>query len=141
VVRETLYGLASELVVANATEDDLGRLRALQGGLEEAAESDDLESYFWLNVDFRRAEAEIGGNEALARILDRLGLRTLQLRHLSLSPAGRLKVSVRDHAELLRAYEERDAALAAAITRSIVGRGLKAIERMGWPSASPPPSA
>jgi DNA-binding GntR family transcriptional regulator len=141
VVRETLYGLASELVVANATEDDLGRLRALQDGLEEAAESDDLESYFWLNVDFRRAEAEIGGNEALARILDRLGLRTLQLRHLSLSPAGRLKVSVRDHAELLRAYEERDAALAAAITRSIVGRGLKAIERMGWPSASPPPSA
>jgi DNA-binding GntR family transcriptional regulator len=139
VVRQTLYGLVSELVVVHATDEDLTRLRALQDALEAAAEGDDLEAYFWLNVDFRRAEAEFARNTALAGIVDRLGLRTLQLRHLSLSPAGRLRISARDHAQLLRAYEDRDATLAAAVTQSIVGRGLKAIERMGWPSAEPPP--
>jgi DNA-binding GntR family transcriptional regulator len=66
------------------------------------------------------------------RILDSLGLRTLQLRHLSLSLPGRLRVAGADHERLLQAYEERDATLASAITSSILRRGLQAVEASGW---------
>jgi DNA-binding GntR family transcriptional regulator len=59
-------------------------------------------------------------------------VRTLQLRHLSLSLPGRLRTSVADHERLIRAYEERESDLAAALTQSIVRRGLKAIEGSGW---------
>ncbi|MQA04991.1 MAG: FCD domain-containing protein [Streptosporangiales bacterium] len=131
-VRDNLYGLVSELVVERATDDDLADLRALQDRLEAAVDSDDVDDYLWTNVEFRNAEAQIAANRQLTRILDSLGVRTLQLRHLSLSLPKRLDSSVHDHAQLLRAYEERNAELAVAVTRALVRRGLAAIEAHGW---------
>jgi len=140
-VRAHLYGLVSRLVVARADEDDLAGLRALQARLQRATAAQDVDDYFWVNVEFRRTEAQIADNATLSRILDRLGLRTLQLRHLSLAQPGRLDVSLADHERLLDAYDDRNAELAAAITASIVGRGLSAIERSGWSSEPARPSA
>ena len=66
-------------------------------------------------------------------MLSSLGLRTLQLRHLSLSFPGRLDRSLDDHDRLMMAYADRDAPLAVAITRSIINAGFRAIEESGWP--------
>lgn len=131
-LRATLYALVSRRIVENATESDIGILRDNQRRLERAATAGDVDSYFWLNVGFRNNEATIAGNSAVRRVLDSVGVRTLQLRHLSLSLPGRLHRSAADHQRLLRAYEERDAELAAALTQSILRRSLKAIESSGW---------
>lgn len=131
-LRATLYALVSRRIVENASESDIARLRDNQRQLEEAAADGDVDRYFWLNVGFRNNEAEIAGNKTVRRVLDSVGVRTLQLRRLSLSLPGRLDASVSDHQRLMRAYEERDADLAAALTQSIVHRGLKAIEGSGW---------
>lgn len=48
----------------------------------------------------------------MKRILDSLGLRTLQLRHVSLSQPERLGQSLLDRKRQVRAYEERDTTLA-----------------------------
>lgn len=131
-LRATLYGLVSRRIVEIATESDLALLWENQRKLEEAAEQGDVDSYFWQNVAFRNNEAAVARNQTVRRVLDSVGVRTLQLRHLSLSLPGRLGTSVADHERLMRAYEERDANLAASLTQSIVMRGLKAIERSGW---------
>jgi DNA-binding GntR family transcriptional regulator len=131
-LRATLYGVVSRAVVRVAGEADLRRLRDLQTGLEQAVAGGDVNAYFWLNVEFRNTEVDITGHETLRRVLDGLGLRTLQLRHLSLSLPGRIGESLADHERLLRAYEDQDADLAAALTMSLVRRGLAAIERSGW---------
>ncbi|MPZ84630.1 MAG: FCD domain-containing protein [Actinophytocola sp.] len=131
-LRATLYALVSRRIVENATESDIAILRESQRQLEDAAEVGDVDRYFWLNVGFRNNEAVIAGNTTVRRVLDSVGVRTLQLRHLSLSLPGRLRTSVSDHERLLRAYEEREPDLAAALTQSIVRRGLKAIESSGW---------
>jgi DNA-binding GntR family transcriptional regulator len=131
-LRAELYAMVSRAVVAVADDEVLARLRALQDELEGAAEDEDVDRYFWVNVQFRNTEAAIAGNTTLRRVLDSLGLRMLQLRHLSLSLPGRLQGSADDHGRLLRAYEDRDAVLAAAVTQSLVLRGLAAIERSGW---------
>jgi DNA-binding GntR family transcriptional regulator len=131
-LRATLYALVSRRIVENATESDIAILRDIQGQQEAAADAGDLDRYFWLNVGFRNNEASIAGNSTVRRVLDSVGVRTLQLRHLSLSLPGRLRASVRDHARLLRAYEERDAGLAAALAQAIVRGGLRAIEGSGW---------
>jgi DNA-binding GntR family transcriptional regulator len=135
-LRALLYGAVSEGVVARATEDDLDGLRDLLASLKEASDNQDVDSYFWVNVQFRNHEASITGNRTLQRTLDSLGLRTLQLRHLSLSRPGRLSLSFADHERLVRAYEDRDARLAVALTRSLVERGLATIERSGWTGSS-----
>ena len=131
-LRAELYAVVSRDVVRLATDDDLERLREHQRGLDKAAEEGDVDRYFWVNVQFRNTEVEIACGETLRRVLDTLGLRALQLRHLSLAQPGRLARSAADHARLLEAYEDRDPILAAALTRSLVLRGFAAIEASGW---------
>jgi DNA-binding GntR family transcriptional regulator len=131
-VRAHLYEMVSHEVVAQASEEDLDRLEAVQDRLQVAADADNVDSYFWINVEFRNTEASLTRNQTLCRLLDSLGLRMLRLRHLSLSSPGRLQVSVEDHQRMLRAYRDRDAKLAAALTASLVVRGLRTIESSGW---------
>jgi DNA-binding GntR family transcriptional regulator len=132
-VRACLHGMVSELIVRDTDADGLAVLRRLQDQLRADAERGDLDAYFWHNVEFRQAEAEVSGNRQLARMLGTLGLRTLQLRRLSLSFPGRLPRSVDDHERLLTAYTDRDAGLAVAITKSIIMVGYRRIEASGWP--------
>ncbi|HEY1570589.1 MAG TPA: GntR family transcriptional regulator [Pseudonocardiaceae bacterium] len=136
-VRASLHALVSELIVQSADESGLDVLRARHDQLRVDAERGDVEAYFWHNVAFRQSEAEIAGNRQLTRLLSTLGLRTLQLRHLSLSFPGRLDRSVEDHERLLAAYTDRDAPLAAALTRSIIMAGYRAIEASGWSGLEP----
>ena len=70
-------------------------------------------------------------HDDLERVIKALGLRTLQLRHLSLSQPGQIERSVADHRRLLRAYAERDKVAAVAMTRALIMGGYRAIERSG----------
>ena len=70
-------------------------------------------------------------NGELQRRLSSLGLQMHRFRHLSLSLPGRLLHSVADHERLVNAYADRDVGLAAAVSRSLVMRGYRAIERSG----------
>ena len=72
---------------------------------------------------------QVAGNSILKQILDSLALRTLVLRHRSLSQPGRLKESVEDQERLYRAYVDRDADLAAALMAGSTLSALRAIER------------
>jgi DNA-binding GntR family transcriptional regulator len=131
-LRAELYAIVSRTVVRQASGVDLDRIRLQQARLERAAAVGDVDGYFWVNVEFRNIEAEITRDGTLQRVLNGLGLRSLQLRHLSLSQPGRLQPSVEDHRRLLGAYESRDGNLAAALTHSLVRGGLAAIEKSGW---------
>lgn len=135
-LRGELYGLVSRRIVAHCSKEEIAELAEVQGRLEECAAAADLDRYFWSNVAFRNTEARIAANGTVRDVLDSVGIRTLQLRHLSLSLPGRLATSVDDHRRLMRAYTDRDAELAAALTRSIVRRGLAAVEQSGWPGFS-----
>ncbi len=131
-LRAELCAMVSHAVVRVRDDDDLARLGQLQDELVRAEHENDLDRYFWINVQFRNTEAAISGNKTLRRVLDSLGLRMLLLRHVSLSMPGRLKRSVADHDLLMRAYEDRDGELAAALTKSLVAGALAALERSGW---------
>lgn len=140
-LRIHLLELVSRLVVANASDDDLRRLEEHQKVLEIDAAAGDIDSYFWHNVAFRQVEAEISGNTELAHVLKSLGLRTLQLRHVSLFVPGRMATSVLRHRELLRAYCDRDLGLATRINRAIIERGLDAMSKSNWPGLTHGPEA
>jgi DNA-binding GntR family transcriptional regulator len=131
-VRANLLMLAAELICQNASDESIALLRGLIPRLQETAAAHDVDAYFWTNIAFRDTEADICGNRHVKRILDSLGLRMLQLRHVSLSQPDRLEQSLGDRERQVRAYEARDATLAIALTRSMVFNALAAIERSGW---------
>ena len=131
-IRAALYAFLSELIVADASDDQLRLLDASYEALAEAASAQDVATFFWANVEFRDTEAQICGNLELQRTLDSLGLRVLQLRHHSISLPNAMADSCADRGRLLRAYHERDATLACALNRSVVLRALERIEHSAW---------
>jgi DNA-binding GntR family transcriptional regulator len=102
--------------------------------MERAFVGGDLNGFVWANVDFYDRNTQLANNRTVKRILDSLLLRTLRLRRLSLSQAGRMQRSYDDHTRLLKAYEDRDANLAAALIRSNHINALAALE-----ACLPPP--
>ena len=130
-VRTNLLSLVAELIVRTASDEDIALLKARLLFIREMVASNDLDRVFWATVAFRNLEVEICGNRQVRRILDSLGLRTLQLRHLSVSLAPHER-RISDRERLVAAYEERNAPLAIELTRSMVLRSLAIIERSGW---------
>jgi DNA-binding GntR family transcriptional regulator len=142
-IRACLFGLVSELIVEACTRDDLRKLWSWQDGMEEAAAKGSVDDFFWHSVGFRLVEVELAGNGELKRLVSSLGIRTLQIRHMSVAQPGRMQRSVIDHRRLLEAYEEGDRITATAMTRLLVTTGYRFLERAGivGPTEGPAPEA
>lgn len=119
-LRAELYGLVSRKVAAEVGPAELDVLERILSGMRDAARVGAVESYFWQNVLFHEQAAGFARDSTLKRSIDALGLQVLQFRHVSLSLPGRMLMSLQDHQRLVRAYQERDADLAAALGRSII---------------------
>ncbi|QYD73684.1 GntR family transcriptional regulator [Paraburkholderia edwinii] len=130
-LRAVLYAQVSYAIVEQANDDDIAALWRAHKRLADVAARDDVDGYFWANVQFRDEELRVSRNNIFKEVLDTLKMRTNRLRHLSTSLPGRLQRSCADHQRLCEAYEERDGTLAAALNRSIVLGALHAIE-LAW---------
>jgi DNA-binding GntR family transcriptional regulator len=126
--RAALFDLIATAVAKSARAEDIAALRASLAEMEQAYRDADLNSFVWANVDFYDRNTQLANNRTVKRILDSLLLRTLRLRRLSLSQQGRMQKSLDDNTRLLKAYEERDAGLAAALIRSNHMNALSALE-------------
>lgn len=131
-VRALLSQTLMEHVAANASDEDIDSLRPLFREMKRYALQGMVDGYFWSSVAFHDRGADICGNKFLRHMLNLLGLRSLQLRHVSLSQPTRIQQSCADHERLLLAYDERDVQLAGALGRSITEAGLRAIKQSGW---------
>ena len=130
-VRTQLLMLAADLIVHTASDEAIASLKAALLPIRDMVAAHDLDGIFWANVAFRNQEADICGNKQVRRILDSLGLRTLQLRYLSIRLGPTIeRLSKREL--LVEAYAARDASLAAALTRSMLLGSLAIIEQSGW---------
>ena len=125
-VRGQLLELAAAHVAGHAGAGDLEQLRGLVGDMARAQQ--DVRAFVWCNVAFQDHMTRLGGNRLGKSIVDSLLLRTLPLRRLSLSQPGRVGKSLDDHQRLLRAFEERDVSLAAALVRSNHRSALETVE-------------
>lgn len=140
-VRATLHALVAELIVTNASDEEIVTLQESYQRMVAAERAGDLNAFFWANVALHERATEICGNATVKQLLDSLGLRTLQMRHLSLSQPQRMTQSLADHERLLRAYAERDPLLASALMRANILGALRAIEHSGWTGIHALPSS
>jgi DNA-binding GntR family transcriptional regulator len=127
--RAALFELIASDVARSVTAEGLATLREGLAAMERAYRNNDLNGYVWANVEFYERNTRLANNRTVKRILDSLLLRTLRLRRLSLSQPGRMQLSFDDHVRLMKAYEDRDATLAAALIRSNHINALAALEQ------------
>lgn len=127
-VRKNLLSMLAALLVERASEEEIAELRTRVERMRKLADDGDVDGSFWSHVTLQERMTEIVGNATLKRILDSLALRTLMLRHLSLTRAGRLASSLDDQERLLQAVEERDGELASALIAGATVRAQRAVE-------------
>ena len=137
-VRGRLLETAAAHIAAEATAAELDRLRSAVDAMREVQH--DVRGYLWCNVAFHDEMTSVGANQLAKTIVESLLLRTLPLRRLSLSQPGRIAKSFDDYVRLIRAFEEKDVALASALIRSNHRAALATVEDASqWanPNASP----
>ena len=127
--RVGVFAEAEIAVALELVDIGLGRLPGDGYRFLVAAEGDDVAAYAWLSVEFHDHDTRLSGNVTAKRIHDSLLLRTLAIRRLSLSQPERLRKSLEDHIQLVKAYESNDAILAGAILRANHSAALAAVER------------
>jgi DNA-binding GntR family transcriptional regulator len=129
-VRAALLGMIAAQVARHASDAQIFELKHLVEEMERAASADDAEAYYWGNVSFHERFADVTGNRTLQRIFDTLMLRGLRMRRLTLAVAKRRQQSVADHLHIVRALEDRDAELAAALAKANVLSALRLFEEL-----------
>ncbi|WP_245645177.1 GntR family transcriptional regulator [Pseudonocardia acaciae] len=134
-LRGELYAMVSERVAERADAAQLAALDDVVARMDASVRAGDVTGSFWHNVTFHERAGDVAGDLTLKRTLDSLGVAVLRLRHHSLSQPGRPELSLQDHRRLVRAYRERDARLAGALSRSIVISALGAIKAAPGPLA------
>ena len=129
-VRAALLGMIAAQVARHASDQQIRELKHLVDEMERTAIANDPEGYYWGNVSFHERFADVAGNRTLQRIFDTLMLRGLRMRRLTLAVAKRRQQSVADHLHIVRALEDRDPELAAALAKANVLSALRLFEEL-----------
>ena len=129
VTRTAIFELIATEVASRATAEDIAQLDGIVARMQRAADIGDIAAFTWLSVEFHDNDTRLSGNHTAKRIHDSLLLRTLAIRRLSLSQPDRMRRSLEDHIQLLKAYESHDSNLAGAILRANHTASLQAVQR------------
>jgi DNA-binding GntR family transcriptional regulator len=128
-VRLDLLARLARLVVQRSTDAQLQEIGVFMADLRKYAAAGDVDGYFYTHVSMQERLTELADNRILKQILDSLALRTLVLRHRSISQPGRLEASLADQERLHEAFIARDADVAAAVIASATRAAQRAIDQ------------
>jgi len=100
-----IYSALEELATRSAARrlsgTEIGELKSLVESMDAAAEAEDLDRYYSLNLSFHRLLVEGSGNRRLLSIYNRL-LNELHLfRRFGLTQRGEMQLSNREHHQIL----------------------------------------
>ena len=107
-----LEGMCARLATKRMGASDLKKIRSLHNELEHHYARQDREMYLEVNNVFHLLVQELSGNKALQDVLKGLRQKILLYRHRQLYQKNRFDQSMREHREILAAFEKRDARLA-----------------------------
>jgi DNA-binding GntR family transcriptional regulator len=126
-IRRHLEPLAVEMAAEAMTAEALADIQAFHAELAAAARNRQIDRYIELNVKFHMAIYEASGMRRLVRIIKGLWLGVPPLTPIMLE--GRIRRSQKEHEEIIKRLQARDAAgAAAALDRHIDNAGHELIE-------------
>ncbi|WP_413616113.1 GntR family transcriptional regulator [Halomonas cupida] len=112
-VRRALTALVGQLLVERASDELLGELEQLVDQMSKAADEDDLDSYYSLNLQFHDTMMAGAGNASLARYYDDIVKQLHLFRRRGLVQRGNLHASNAEHRHIVEALLQRDATAAS----------------------------
>jgi DNA-binding GntR family transcriptional regulator len=125
-----LEGMAARLVTLNASDSDIGALRALFDAFgREHAVLDHLDEYSSANINFHQSLIRLSGSGVLAAMTDNLLLHVKAIRHRTIYEKDRAQRSIKDHMAIIEALEARDTDGAERLVRDHTLRLAEHVEK------------
>lgn len=122
-VRAALFGYAAQLLAGCAEPEVIARLRAMLNEMADAAQAHDFDRYYPLNFAFHDFIVERAGNGVLTTQYRGLVKQLRLYRAGNLMTGNTLELSNEEHARIVAAIEDRDAARAYQTSFDHVERG------------------
>lgn len=117
-VQGVLEEHAGHLFCANATDADIGEIKALHFEMLAAFERRERLTYFKLNQRIHRKIIEVAGNGALDGIHEMLSARLFRFRYQPNLKIEHWRSAIEEHEEILKALVARDGILLGRVLRS-----------------------
>lgn len=127
-VLAALEGLAGELAVAAASDDQVARISKLTRDLRQSFDDADRPTYFRINQEIHRAILEAASNDTLTRSHELVAFRVQRARYQANLTPDRWRIAVEEHEAIADALEKRDAGRCAALMRSHLLNKLASIK-------------
>lgn len=129
-LREQLEGFATREATLNASQRDVGRLRAIFAPFVETPELEQAaDSYALANVAFHSEIMRLANNKLLERVWAAFGHRQMTYRRQTIKRLHRSEDSLREHLAIIDAIEKRDAVLAEKLARAHVSDLRLAVQK------------
>ncbi len=126
-IKATMEGLSARLATHNFEKKDIEKLKEINRYLSELADKHDVNRFFKAHNQFHDYFLRASGNERLYQLNCSLIEQIHRLRLLSFTIEGRFKEAVAQHEKIIKAFEKRDAGLAARLVEENVMMGFKAV--------------
>jgi DNA-binding GntR family transcriptional regulator len=113
-----LEGMAARLITLNASDAEIGTLRALFDAFgREHTVLDHLDEYSSANIQFHQLLIRLSGSSVIAAMTDNLLLHVKAIRHRTIYERDRAQRSIEDHMAIIEALEARDTDRAERLAR------------------------
>lgn len=117
-VRATLEGLAARFAAANATVEDIERMRAILVEMREMLARNDLLSYSDCNSRLHKLILAASGHATAQRLIANLRAQMVRFQYRTILVPGRPNESLAEHTALVDAIVARDGDKAEAAMRT-----------------------
>lgn len=127
-LKTVLEGYAARCAARTLTEKDIAKMESVNRQMETAATKNDLRRVLHLHNEFHDIFLKSCGNEKLHAIVQNL-VRQFQRFRLILTIRGRMDGSIKQHWEIIEAFQKRDARLAESLVMKNAQYGKKVLLR------------
>lgn len=107
-IRGVLEGLAARLATKMISEEEIKELEKYQKQMEYYTKKDDVLAFSEMDAEFHELILNICSNNRLIQIRKNLSDQAHRYRIRSLGVPGRLKYSLKEHQEILKALKRKD---------------------------------
>jgi DNA-binding GntR family transcriptional regulator len=112
-----LESMAARLITANASNEDIARLRRMFATFEGGQVQAKLDEYSEVNIEFHQTIIRMSGNRVLIDLAENLFTHMRMIRGRTIGEKDRAARSIRDHISIIEALESRDTNRAEELTR------------------------
>lgn len=111
-VMSILEGVCARVATEKMKPNDFKKIKKLHSKLEKHYQKKDHEKYLSVNQELHMLIQQLTGNKILNEVINGLRQKILLYRYRQLYQPDRFDQSIQEHRELLKAFEEKDAAAA-----------------------------